>query len=279
MTDHSTRGTGTDGAPPRRYRGEVLLLLAIAVAAAVFGLRTRSGARKDVSDTTRTSAESAAVGVPQPGVTPKGPPIEIPSKGKEPTRPLFTALPFTSEERDRELKRCMAQAKNAVTWPGGGTGSADLMITGLVGDSLAFVGRAVNLTSGRKLVWRCAIGNWDGRVGGSRFTSLEAIDGVDLVWAKIAAIDDEVLRRCVVKAQELFPGRRIPPFTNNARRSDDFTLDGVALGPDNNERGGGEWRCHVQLRKGAIASLDVQEQSRQQPAPLQPAPQQPAPQQ
>lgn len=270
MTDSSGRRAGTDGAAPRRYRAEVLLLLAIAVAAVVFGLRTRSGARKDASDTTRTSAESAAGEVPQRGVTPKGPPIKIPSKGKEPTRPLFTALPFTSEERDRELKRCIAQAQNAVTWPGGGAGSADLMITGLVGDSLAFVGRAVNLTSGRKLVWRCAIGNWDGRVGGSRFTALEAIDGVELEWAKIAAIDDEVLRQCVAKAQALFPGLRIPPFSNAVRRSDDFTLDGVALGDDNGVRG--EWRCNVQLRKGAIASLDVQEPPQQQPAPQQPAP-------
>ena len=272
MTDQTGRRAGTDGAAPRRYRGDVLLLLAIAVAAVVFGLRTRSGARKDASDTSRTSAESAAGEVPEGNVTPKGPAIKIPSKGKAPTRPLFTALPFTSEERDRELKRCMAQAKNAVTWPGGGAGSADLMSTGLVGDSLAFVGRAVNMTSGRKLVWRCAIGDWDGRVGGSRFTALEAIDGVDLEWSKIAAIDDEVLRRCVVKAQGLFPGRRIPPFVNNTRKSDDFILDGVALGPDNNERGGGEWRCHVQLRKGAIASLDVQEPPQQQTAPQQPAP-------
>jgi hypothetical protein len=144
------------------------------------------------------------------------------------------------------------------------------MSTGLVGDSLGFVGRAVNMTSGRKLVWRCAIGNWDGRVGGSRFTALEAIDGVDLEWSKIAAIDDEVLRHCVVKAQALFPGLRIPPFSNAVRRSDDFTLDGVALGDDNGARG--EWRCHVQLRKGVITSLDVQEPPQQQPTPPQPAP-------
>jgi hypothetical protein len=272
MTDHSGRRAGTDGAAPRSYRGEVLLLLAIAVAAIVFGLRTRSGATKDASDPIRTSAESAAGEVPQGHVTPKAPAIEIPSKGKAPTRPLFTALPFTSEERDRELKRCMAQAQNAVTWPGGGKGSAALVNTGLVGDSLAFVGHAVNLTSGRAIVWRCAIANWDGRVGGSRFTALESIDGVDLEWSKIAAIDDEVLRRCVMKAQALFPGLRIPPFTNNTRKSDDFTLDGVALGPDNNERGGGAWRCHVQLQKGAIASLDVQEPPQQQATPQQPAP-------
>ena len=272
MTDHSGRRADANGAAPRRYRGEMLLLLAIAVAAVVFGLRTRSGARKDASDTSRTSAESVTGDVPQGDVTPKGPAVKIPSKGKAPTRPLFTALPFTSEERDRELKRCMAQAQNAVTWPGGGAGSADLMSTGLVGDSLAFVGRAVNMTSGRKLVWRCAIGNWDGRVGGSRFTTLDSIDGVDLDWEKIAAIDEEVLRQCVVKAQGLFPGRRIPPFVNNTRKSDDFILDGVALGPDNNERGGGEWRCYVHLRKGAVALLNVQQPDSQQTAPQQPAP-------
>jgi hypothetical protein len=144
------------------------------------------------------------------------------------------------------------------------------MNTGVVGDSLAFVGNAVNLTSGRAIVWRCAIGNWDGRVGGSRFAALESIDGVDLEWSKVAAIDDDVLRRCVVKAQALFPGRRIPPYPNGVRRSDDFTLDGVALGGDNGVTG--QWQCHVRLRKGGIMSLDVQESAQQQPAPQQPVP-------
>jgi hypothetical protein len=264
MTDHGGRSASaeqTSGGALRRYRAEILLLLAIAIAAAVFGLRKVSRA-KDASDRGRVSAESAAGEVRQRAATRGSPAIKIPSKGKSPTRPLFTALPFTSDERDRELKRCTGQAENAVTWPRGGTGTADIMNMGLVGDSLVFDGRAVNLQSGRKLVWRCAIGNWDGRVGGTRFTALEAIDGVDLEWAKIAAIDDEVLRQCVTKAQGLFPGLKIPPFSNDERRSEEFTLGGVALGDDN--RVLGEWRCHVRLQKGAIASLDVQ-----QPPPRQ----------
>lgn len=257
MTDRGERST--DAAPTggalRRYRVEILLLLAIAIAGIVFGLRKAARANRSAPDSSVSvdsaaeAARRAAAGTPAT--------IKIPSKGKSPTRPLFTALPFTSEERDRELKRCTGQAQNAVTWPGGGTGSADIMNMGLVGDSLVFDGRALNLQSGRKVVWRCAIANWDGRVGGTRFTKLESIEGIDLEWAKIAAIDDEVLRQCVVKAQALFPSLKIPPFTNDERRSDDFTLGGVALGNDNGVLG--EWRCHVRLEKGAIASLDIQQ--------------------
>ena len=253
---------GDGGGVLRRYRVEILLLFAIAIAAAAFGLRKASGAKRDASDRSRVSAESAAAEVRQQAAARERPAIKVPSKGKSPTRPLFTALPFTSEERDRELKRCTDQAKNAVTWPAGGTGTADIMNMGLVGDSLVFDGRAVNLQSGRKVVWRCAIGNWDGRVGGSRFTALESIGGVDLEWSKIAAIDDEVLRQCVVRAQGLYPDFAIPPYSNAERRSDDFTLSGVALGDDKSVRG--EWQCHVKLQKGAIASLDVQ-----QPPPRQ----------
>jgi hypothetical protein len=264
MTDEGERSSGAarTGGGVRQYRAEILLLLAIAGAAGVFGLRTATRANRDAADRSRVSAESTAESARQHGADRARPAIKIPSKGKSPTRPLFTALPFTSEERDRELKRCTGQAQNAVTWPAGGTGSADIMNMGLVGDSLVFDGRAVNLQSGRKIVWRCAIADWDGRVGGTRFTALESIDGVDLAWAKIAAIDDEVLRQCVVKAQELFPNLRIPPFSNDERRSEDFTLSGVALGDDNSVQG--EWRCHVRLQKGAIASLDVQ-----QPPPRQ----------
>ena len=264
MKDQGERSAGAarTGSGASAYRAEILLLLAIAVAAGVFGVRRATRANRDASDRSRVSAESTAGAARQRGADRARPEIRVPSKGKSPTRPLFTALPFTSEERDRELKRCMGQAQNAVTWPGGGSSSADIMNMGLVGDSLVFDGRAVNLQSGRRVVWRCAIGNWDGRVGGSRFTALESIDGVDLEWAKIAAIDDEVLRQCVVKAQGLYPNLRIPPFSNDERRSDDFLLGGVALGDDNSVVG--EWRCHVRLQKGAIASLDVQ-----QPPPRQ----------
>ena len=240
----------------RRYRGEILLLLAIAIAAAIFGLRSASRENKRAPDASPVSAESAAGLGRQRAAARARSEIKIPSKGKSPTRPVFTALPFTSEERDRELKRCTGEAENAVTPLGGSGGSADIMNMGLVGDSLVFDGRAVNLRSGRKIVWRCAIGNWDGRVGGSRFTALDSIDGVDLEWAKIAAIDDDVLRQCVEKAQALYPELSIPPYSNDVRRSDDFTLDGVALGSD--QKVLGEWRCHVRLQKGAIASLDVQ---------------------
>jgi hypothetical protein len=265
MTGRGERSAGADqsnGGALRGYRVEMLLLLAIVVAAVVFGLRPTSRAKRNAPDSSQPSADTAAA-APRPRAAPRAnAAIKIPSKGKSPTRPVFTALPFTSEERDRELKQCMDRAQNAPTWPGGGRGLADLMNTGLVGDSLVFDGRAVNVQSGRKLVWRCALGNWDGRVGGQRFTTLEAIDGVDLAWSKIAAIDDEVLRRCVVQAQALFPDLRIPPFSNEERRSDDFTLSGVALGDDNSVHG--EWRCHVRLQKGAIVSLDVQ-----QPPPRQ----------
>jgi hypothetical protein len=259
--DERSTGPARTGGALRRYRVEILLLLAIAVAAVVFGVRRAGGANRDASDRSRVSVDSAAEDAKRTAARTRTT-IKVPSKGKSPTRPLFTALPFTSEERDRELKRCTGQAQNAVTWPRGGTGSADIMNMGLVGDSLVFDGRAVNLQSGRRIVWRCAIANWDGRVGGTRFTALESIAGVDLEWAKVAAIDDEVLRQCVVKAQALFPSLKIPPFSNDERRSDDFTLSGVALGDDN--RVLGEWRCHVRLQKGAIASLDVQ-----QPPPRQ----------
>jgi hypothetical protein len=275
LTGHPDRSADNDGGVFRRYRVEILLLLAVAVAAVVFGLRATNRAKAYAFDTSRISAESAAGEVREPDDTPTDPAIKVPSKGKSPRRPLFTALPFTSEERDRELKKCIAQARNAVTWPGGGTGQASLVNTGIVGDSLAFVGVAVNLTSGRAIVWRCAIGNWDGRVGGTRFTALESIDGIDLEWSKVAAIDDDVLRRCVVKAHALFPGRRIPPYPSGIRRSDDFILDGVALGSDNGVIG--QWQCHVRLRKGGVVSLEVQESAPQQPAPQQSAPQQPAP--
>jgi hypothetical protein len=253
-----------------RYGGEMLLLVAIGAAAAVFGLqRMRGGddvkpaSREEVYDTSEVKLDSSTSSQQAPA---DAPPVSIPSKGKSPSRPLFRALPFSAEDRDRQLKICMARAQSAPTYPGGGTGAAQLLNMGLVGDTLVFDGSARNLTTGRKLVWRCGIADWDGRVGGMNFTTLEGIDGVDLEWGKIAAIDDEILRRCVVQAQSLYPGRKIPPYPLGGRRSDVFALDGVALGENGVQ---GTWRCDIRLEKGKISYLLV---TRPPPAPSPSAP-------
>lgn len=263
-TDVSSRGW------MRRYGGEMLLLVAIGGAAAVFGLQKMRGgrdvtrdARADAYDTSEVKLGSGTTSHEAPA---DAPPVSIPSKGKSPSRPLFRALPFSPEDRDRQLKICMARAQSAPTYPGGGTGAAQLQNMGLVGDTLVFDGSSTNLTTGRKLVWRCGIADWDGRVGGMNFTTLEGIDGVDLEWRRIAAIDDEILRRCVVQAQALYPGRKIPPYPLGGRRSDVFALDGVALGENGVQ---GSWHCDIRLQKGKIENLLV---TKPPPAPSPGAP-------
>ena len=69
----------------------------------------------------------------------------------------------------------MARAKTAPTYPGDGIGVAELSHTGVDGESLVFDGPAHNLTTGRQMVWRCKISNWDGRVGGMTFSTLEGM--------------------------------------------------------------------------------------------------------
>lgn len=237
-----------------RYSVELLLLLGALAAALVFVLRPVARTSKpDVPVPPAPGGASASASGPREPVALGS--VKIPSKGRSPTRPIFTALPFTDEERARELKVCMGRAKNAPTYPVDGVGEADLAHTGLVGDSLVFDGTAQNLTTGRRLVWRCAIGNWDGRVGGSRFTTLEAVNGVPLEWNAIAEIEDDLLRRCVAKAMDLFPGRDVPPYPLGMRRGDSVQFTGVATGA-----GGfrGDWQCDGRLEQGRIASLDVQ---------------------
>jgi hypothetical protein len=239
--------------PFSRYAVELLLLLGALVAALVFVLRPGARTPKPATPTPPTTGVSASNSAPSGPVSAAS--VKIPSMGRSPTRPVFGSLPFTDEDRSRQLNMCMGRARNAPTYPVDGVGEADLAHTGVVGDSLVFDGTAQNVTTGRRLVWRCAIGNWDGRVGGSRFTTLEAINGVPLEWNAIATIDDDVLRKCVVKAMDLFPGREVPPFPLGGRRGDSIQLTGVATGAGNFR---GDWKCDARLDQGRIASLDVQ---------------------
>ena len=239
--------------PIARYGVELLLLLGALAAALVFIMRPAT--RNSVP----TTPAPAPTGVNASFTGPRAPvsvaSVKIPSHGRSPARPIFGSLPFTDEDRSRQLGICMGRARTAPTYPVDGVGEADLAHTGLVGDSLVFDGTAQNTTTGRRLVWRCAIADWDGRVGGSRFTTLEAINGVPLEWNAIAAIDDDVLRQCVAKAMDLFPGRDVPPFPLGGRRSDSVQFTGVATGT-----GGfrGDWQCDAKLDQGRVASLDVQ---------------------
>lgn len=238
--------------PFARYAVELLLLLGALAAALVFVMRPGTRTSRPALPApppTGISASNTAPGAVSAAS------VRIPSLGRSPTRPIFGSLPFTDEERSRELNTCMGRARNAPTYPVDGVGEADLAHTGLVGDSLVFDGTAQNVTTGRRLVWRCAIGNWDGRVGGSRFKTLEAITGVPLEWNAIATIDDDVLRRCVVKAMDLFPGRDVPPFPLGGRRGDSVQFTGVATGTNGYR---GDWKCDARLDQGRLASLDVQ---------------------
>ena len=237
-----------------RYRVELLLLLGALAAAVVFvmrpGARTSKPPAPSPAAPSGVNASYRGAGDPVSAAS-----VKIPSKGRSPARPIFGSLPFTDEDRSRQLSICMGRARTAPTYPVDGVGEAELSHTGLVGDSLVFDGTAHNVTIGRRLVWRCAIADWDGRVGGMRFTTLEAINGVQLEWNAIASIDDDVLRGCVAKAMGLFPGREVPPFPLGMRRGDTVQFTGVAT-----SAGGfrGDWQCDARLDQGRIASLDVQ---------------------
>jgi hypothetical protein len=245
--------------PPRAERGlarygELLLLLLLAIAALVFvmqpAMRNAKPAADDSIPTGRptTGRMSSASGATQGGN------VKVPSLGRSPMRPIFGSLPFSDADRTRQLNICMARAKSAPTYPVDGVGVAELAHTGVVGEALVFDGPAHNLTTGRHLVWRCKIANWDGRVGGMDFSTLEGVSGLPLEWNAIAELDEEVLRRCVVGAHSLFPGSEVPPYSNTVRRADTFQLRGSAKAPDGSY---GEWQCNVQLQQGNVAALDV----------------------
>lgn len=238
-----------------RYRVELLLLLGALAAALVFVLQPSARVTRSVVADSVTAVTS---GARPPGERAGGgaPKVTVPSIGRSPRAPLFGTLPFTDEDRTRQLRLCMDRAKNAPTWPGDGVGRAELAHTGVAGDSLVFDGPAYNLTSGRQLVWRCAIGNWDGRVGAMKFTTLESINGVPLEWNAIAAIDEEVLGGCVAGAKARFPGREVPAYVRGPRQGDAFELFGSAASSDGFSD---DWRCTVQLQQGRIASLSVQD--------------------
>lgn len=239
--------------PLGRFGVELLLFLGLAIAAAVFVLRpTARVARPAVVDSTSVHAPGSAASAG--AATSRASKVEIKSLGRSPTRPIFGSLPFTDAERTTQLNICMGRAKSASTYPEDGVGVAELAHTGTVGEALVFDGPAHNLTTGRQLVWRCKISNWDGRVGGMDFATLEGIGGVPLEWNAIAELDEEVLRRCVVGAQALYPGGEVPTPSNIGRRADSFQLIGDAKAQDGVWS---KWACNVRLQQGAIASLDV----------------------
>jgi hypothetical protein len=239
-----------------RYGVELLLLLGLGIAALVFILQPGARAAKPaVTEPGRLAPPSGAVHAAS-ALAAGTDKINIPSLGRSPTRPLFGALPFTDQERTQQLNICMERAKTAPTYPGDGIGVAELSHTGVDGESLVFDGPAHNLTTGRQMVWRCKISNWDGRVGGMTFSTLEGVSGLPLEWNPIAQLDEDVLRRCVVGAKAAFPGSEVPAYSSSARHGDDFQFTGSAKAADGTY---GQWACHVQLQQGTIAALNVEQ--------------------
>jgi hypothetical protein len=243
-----------------RY-GELLLLLLLAITALVFVRQPGIRKAKPAGDAPNSGGTPAITGSNSASRDADGDVIKVPSLGRSPMRPLFGSLPFTDEDRTRQLNICMARAKSAPTYPVDGVGVAELAHTGLVGEALVFDGPAHNLTTGRHIVWRCKIANWDGRVGGMDFSILEGITGVPLEWNAIAAVDEDILRRCVVEAKSLFPDSEVPAYSTSQRRGDTFQLRGSAKAPDGSY---GEWQCSVQLQQGTVASLNVEQVTRPQ---------------
>jgi hypothetical protein len=236
-----------------RY-GELLLLLVLAIAALVFVLQPAIRKAKPAGDAPNPRG-TPAIGGTNSASGGAADPVKIKSLGRSPMPPIFGSLPFTDEERTQQLNVCMARAKSAPTYPVDGVGMAELAHTGIVGEALVFDGPAHNLTTGRHIVWRCKIANWDGRVGGMDFSILEGVSGLPLEWNAIAKLDEEILRRCVVGARALFPGSDVPAYSNGARRGDAFQLSGTAKATDGSYQ---DWQCTVQLQQGTVAALDVE---------------------
>jgi hypothetical protein len=157
-----------------------------------------------------------------------------------------------SSYRARQQWLCVERAAGVVSSGGQGTGAAIVDHIGTTGDSLAFDGIARS-TTGRAMVWRCTIAATGRNVGRMSFTSADSVPGLVLLWDPVATLDDYVLRRCIVRAQSLFPAMSVLPRASGRRRDDQVRLLGVA-------EGGGlstNWSCGVTVHGDRIVSLEA----------------------
>lgn len=274
----------------RRYIGEIVMLTVVAVAAFVFFYQPHFGratprppAPAAVQETTSGTPSAPATPAPPPtavadslardsvrrqaGIRPSGPDAspqvdaaerDAASKLSLAGPVLSTAITTTdtfaldSSYRARQQWLCVERAAGVVSSGGQGTGAAIVDHSGTAGDSLAFDGIARS-TTGRAMVWRCTISATGRDVGRMTFTSADSVPGLVLLWDPVATLDDYVLRRCIVRAQSLFPAMSVLPRASGRRRDDQVRLLGVA-------EGGGlstNWSCGVTVHGDRIVSLEA----------------------
>jgi hypothetical protein len=233
-----------------------------------FGFRTSRGTAADgatspvatADSIARVRAESAAAAAK--ASIPQQPPASeqaerdaaraLPMSGPilSPTKPFPDTLSLDAAYRLRQQNLCVERAAGVVSSGGQGTGAARVDHAGMATDSLAFDGVARS-TTGRAMVWRCTIATNPGSVGRMSFIPSDSVPGLVLEWNAVAAVDDYILRRCLVRAQALFDDKKVLLRASGRRRDDQVRFNGVA-------EGGGvqmNWSCGVTVHADSIVSL------------------------
>lgn len=210
---------------------------AVAAPAPVDSSATRSSIERIAADTGERAAALA---------------LNVPAPTLSPTEPFPDTLSLDAEYRARQQRLCSERASAEVSSGGQGTGSSQVDHAGMAGDSLAFDGVARSST-GRAMVWRCTIGTLGYNVGRMSFHSADSVPGLVLEWNRVAALDDYVLRRCLVRAQTLYDDKAVLPRVSGRRRDDHVRLVGVAEGNGLSTN----WNCAVTVHGSDIVSLDT----------------------
>jgi hypothetical protein len=275
--DRTSKGSNPKPGGARGHVGEIVMLAVLVIAGIVFfyspfGFGATEATPAKVADSTtrdtmrvaiarahaesvRTAARAAATSVPAATEQAEREAARaLPMSGPifSPTEPVPDTLSLDALYQRREQNLCLTRASDVVSSGGQGTGEARVDHSGMAGDSLAFDGVARS-TTGRAMVWRCTIATKAGDLGRMTFIPSDSVPGLVLEWNAVAALDDYILRRCIVRAQPLFADKKVLPRAAGRRRDDQVRFQGVA-------EGGGvqmNWSCGVTVHGDSIVSLEA----------------------